>query len=237
MVGHRGRVGVQTPAGSFLSRAAVRCLRARHGAARAEVALPETRPPLGPRRRARRSWRVVVLTIACALSALGSVHTACAQPRPSAPPAAERPRQPTPFDQGRLRFGLGLGTAGPLGDGGVVIGTAFGWYALDGLELGLETQHWFGGTLPMHQVSPGLRYVAWFIPKVHPYVGAFYRHWFILEDEPDLDTVGTRAGAFITGVGRSLLGIGVVWERFLQDPGVGLERTVVYPEVFVSLAF
>lgn len=140
-----------------------------------------------------------------------------------------------PFSQGRMRVSVIGGTSGSFGERYFVFGAGFAYYVLDGLEMGLEAEHWFGGDPSISKVSPNTRYVLHFVPVLKPYAGAFYRHWFIGDGLPDVDTVGGRAGAFwVSGGGRAFFGLGVVHEIVVSD--CTDECSDTYPEIAFSLA-
>jgi len=143
--------------------------------------------------------------------------------------------QADPFDEGSMRISVIAGTGGSFGNRHFVLGGGFYYYVIDGLELGLEGDHAFGGDPPTSKLSPGARYVLHFVPVLKPYIGGFYRHWFIGDDYPDWDTVGARAGAFWVSGGGSFIGGGVVHEVVVSDCNKYCSDT--YPEIVLSFSF
>jgi hypothetical protein len=135
-----------------------------------------------------------------------------------------------PFAQGSSRVSLILGG----GNDGWVIGGGYGYYLVDGLELGLEAEHWFGRDPTVTQLTPNLRYVLFFVPVLKPYAGGFYRHWFV-SGQDDIDSLGARGGLFYVSGSGSYLGGGVVYEKYVT--GCDKDCSQVYPEVSISLSF
>lgn len=180
-------------------------------------------PHLSPRRLAR-SARLCVGLLA-GLSA--------AAPAAEAAPGG-------PFDQGRIRLALGGGSATSLGSNDTVIfvGLGVGYFVLDGLELGLELDHYFGADPSQTAVSPTVRYVLPIGP-VAPYAGAFYRQTFLGDPLDDLGSVGVRGGVLLIQRGSGYIGGGVVYEQYTSGcESNNLESCDrVYPELAFGLAF
>jgi len=144
------------------------------------------------------------------------------------------------FEQGKFSLGVG-GSLEFGGDRAIFIASlGLGFYVLDGLEVGVGTSAYFGAQPFIWQVTPGVKYVFWMVPTVHPYVGAFYRHWFITRGFEDLDTVGGRAGILIVPTPSPVVaGIGVVYERVINPPcrEEVEECSFIYPELTFSISF
>jgi hypothetical protein len=147
------------------------------------------------------------------------------------------PPPKTPFDRGKKNLSVGGGSSSYLGERYFGIGAGFGYFVLDGLELGASALYQFGDGPSISKLAPQIRYVAkplvgkW--PLI-PYVGVFYNHWFIGGALADVDAVGTRAGLLYVS-GRILLGLGVAVEKSVS---VCVEDCVVaYPDLTISLAF
>lgn len=139
-----------------------------------------------------------------------------------------------PWKQGSVRvsIGGGIGTLG--GETAVILGAGAGYNVLDGLEVGLDADRWFGGAFGLTRVTPGLEYVLWMVPVLQPYAGTFFRHWFV-SGADNLSSVGVRAGVYTGGNSRLLLGLGVVREAYLG--GCDLNCTDWYPEIRLSFRF
>lgn len=147
------------------------------------------------------------------------------------------PREPTPFDRGKMSLAIAGGTTNNFGQRYFAIGAGFGYFVLDGLELGISGIHQFGDGPGISKVSPAVRYVAqplvgkW--PLI-PYVGVFYNHWFIGDSYPDVDAIGARTGLVYVS-GRLLLGLGVAVERTVSEC-IDDDCTTVYPDLTISLS-
>jgi len=150
---------------------------------------------------------------------------------------AEEPPPKTPFDRGRMGISVAGGASNNFGQRYFAIGAGFGYYVLDGLELGIAAIHQFGDGPSISRVAPSIRYVAqplvgsW--PLI-PYVGVFYNHWFIGDGYPDVDAVGGRAG-FLYVSGSILLGLGVAVERTVSECPDS-ECWTAYPDFTNSLS-
>lgn len=152
--------------------------------------------------------------------------------RASADPSSLEPApRETPFDRGRLSLELGGGSQSALGVRYFGVGAGVGYYALDGVRVGIFALHEFGDGPSLNEVSPSLQYVAkplvgsW---PVIPYAGVFYNHWFVGSPYADSDTAGTRAGVLYLS-GRAIVGIGAVYEHVLSTCFQNCD--LVYPDV------
>lgn len=150
-------------------------------------------------------------------------------------PALAQQDGPHPFEAGRFRISIG-GTAGSsFGDSYFVIFAGVGYFVWDGLELGADSEFWLGGDPFFSKLSLQSRYVFFQLPVIHPYVGGFYRHWFIGDDLDDLDSVGGRVGAFYALSPNVFAGGGVVFERLLS--GCEEDCLTILPEFGISATF
>jgi hypothetical protein len=165
-----------------------------------------------------------------ALGLLGGATPSRAQPEPEPPPPK------TPFDRGKVSLSLGGGSQTSLGYQYFVVSGGVGYFVLDGLELGLSGQYQFGDGPSIAQLSPSLRYLVKPLvgrSPVIPYVGTFYRHWFIGSNYMDVDTVGSRIGLVYVS-GSLVLGLGAVYERIVST--CEMDCSSVYPDFTISLA-
>jgi hypothetical protein len=146
-------------------------------------------------------------------------------------------RKPTPFDRGAMAISLGAGTQDAFGYSYFGVGAGLGYYVVDGLEVGMFALHGFGDGPSLNQVRPTLTYVAqplvgsW--PLI-PYIGGFYKHWFVGSPYEDVDTTGLRAGVFYLN-GRILIGLGLAFEHVLSACDVDCDS--VYPDVSIGFTF
>jgi len=130
-----------------------------------------------------------------------------------------------------MRLSLGGGLTGDQ----FAISGNFGYFVVRGLEASVEGSTRFGGDAPTVGIlGPAVRYIVWQIPSFHPYAGGFYRHWFVGDDLPDLDSVGARAGAMLYTDPLVVEG-GVVYESFLDCDGDACSD--VYPEFSFGIVF
>jgi hypothetical protein len=142
----------------------------------------------------------------------------------------------TPFDRGRVALSAGASSQTLFGSTYIEIGAGVGYYVLDGLAIGLSGIYEFGNGPSIAQVSPSLRYVAqplvgkW---PIVPYIGTFYKHWFIGGDYADEDTVGGSIG-FMYVSGNVLLGLGLAVETEIS--ACTMSCTWEYPDLTFSLA-
>jgi hypothetical protein len=148
---------------------------------------------------------------------------------------AREPPPKTPFDRGRMTLTIGGGTQSYLGNHYIVLGAGFGYFVLDGVELGAAAVEHIGDP-NIFQVTPSLRYIAKPLvgksPLV-PYVGGFYNHWFISSGVADVDSVGARGGLIYVS-GSILLGLGVAYERIVST--CATDCSSIYPDLTIALA-
>lgn len=142
-----------------------------------------------------------------------------------------------PFDRGKVNLSAAAGAGETLGERYYVIGGGFGYFVLDGLELGVRALEQFGDGPSITKVAPSIRYIAhplvgkW---ALIPYVGGFYNHWFVGGGLGDVDTVGGRTGLlYVTG--RVLLGLGIAVEKTVST--CEEDCVTAYPDLTISLSF
>jgi hypothetical protein len=166
------------------------------------------------------------------------VGAAPANAQPSALGAEPPPRR-TPFDQGRFGLSFGAGSQTVLGDHYYGVAGGAGYYVLDGVEVGLGTSLQWGTGPTITRVTPSLRYVAQPLvgrSPLIPYAGVFGSHYFIGEDNPDVNTVGARAGLLYVG-GSLVVGLGVAVEHVVSRCNEDTEDcTDFYPDFTLSFA-
>lgn len=175
-----------------------------------------------------------MIRIAVLLALASSV--AHAQPGATLPPEVEPPPVRTPFDQGRMGLGFGFSAQTNFGADYYVVGGGFGYFVLDGVELGLGAAHQFGDGPSITRTTPSLRYVAQ--PLVEhsplvPYIGVFGSRYFIYEGIEDIHTLGARVGAIYVS-GSLLIGFGIAMERIVSE--CNEDCTSFYPDITLNLA-
>jgi hypothetical protein len=143
----------------------------------------------------------------------------------------------TSFGEGRVQLQLFGGGGSAFSQTYFVLGAGAKYYVLPGLGLGLNFESWLGNTPRIYKLTPNVQYVFTQVPSVNPYVGVFFRHTFI-EKLSDLNSAGARAGAYLP-MGRNVhVGLGGVYERYL-DCSESTYRSCsdFYPEISVSISF
>ncbi len=151
----------------------------------------------------------------------------------SLPSLATAESAPTPFDEGNISVSGGLGVQVSEGGSYVVVSIGAGYFVAKGLELSLTTAAWLAHDPFVATFTPGTRYVFWQVPEIHPYIGGFYRYWYVGQDFDDQQSVGGRLG--ITTVQRNVaISGGVVYERVITDC---FDCSSIYPEMSFSFSF
>lgn len=151
----------------------------------------------------------------------------------SLPTLAAAESKPSPFDEGNISLSGGLGVQVSEGGSYVVVAVGVGYYVVKGLELSVTTAAWLAHEPFVATLTPGVRYVFWQVPQIHPYIGGFYRYWYVGQDFDDQQSVGGRLG--ITTVQSHVsINAGVVYERIITDC---FDCSSIYPEVSFSFSF
>jgi hypothetical protein len=138
-----------------------------------------------------------------------------------------------------MRGTLTVGWGRSFGQDYMLVGAGIGKYIRRGIELGLYYEGWAGTDPSVSKLTPRLTYVMTKLPRLTPYVGAFYTRTFVGSGLNDLSSAGGRAGIY-KGQGRVSAGVGVVWEYYLNYDKTeysGGDPSTVYPEVFVGTSF
>jgi hypothetical protein len=142
-----------------------------------------------------------------------------------------------PFERGSLRASVLVGNGYAFDESYFVIGAGFGYFMVDGLELGLDGEYWSGSDPGITKISPSIRYVVPTDSTVRPYIGAFYRRTTI-ENYDDLNSTGGRAGIYFISYQGSYFGAGVVYEKYLScDEAIYRSCGDTYPEIIFAIAF
>ena len=141
----------------------------------------------------------------------------------------------TAFSKNSTSVGVVLGSGSSFNDNYIILGVGVGYYITNGLELGIDLQHWFSGDPSITKVSPQIRYVFTQSKVIKPYVGAFYRRTFI-EDFEDADSFGYRAGAYFSAKSGVYIGGGIVYEKY-TDCAQFLDCSNTYPEILFTVSF
>ena len=141
------------------------------------------------------------------------------------------------FSKGRTHFSVVAGNGYAFNESYFVLGIGASYYLIDGLDVGLHVETWSGGDPTMTKVTPSVQYVFYQMPRVKPYVGAFYRRAYI-ENYQDLDSAGGRAGVYFAAGSNTFFGAGAVYESYLDcDKSVYRDCSDTYGEVTLTFAF
>jgi hypothetical protein len=141
------------------------------------------------------------------------------------------------FSRGRVHFAVTAGSGSAFDESYFVFGVGASYYVLDGLGVGIHYESWSGGDPDITKFTGSVQYVFHQMQTVKPYLGGFYRRTDV-SGLPDLDSIGGRAGVYI-GAGRNAyLGLGLVYESYL-DCSETIYRSCdsTYGEVTFTIAF
>ena len=141
------------------------------------------------------------------------------------------------FSKGRMHFAVTAGSGSAFDESYLVLGIGASYYLLDGLGVGLHYESWSGSDPDITKITGSAQYVFHQVQTVKPYLGAFYRRTDV-DNLPDLDSVGGRAGVYLRAGGNAHIGLGVVYESYL-DCSETIYRSCdsTYGEVTFTIAF
>jgi hypothetical protein len=155
------------------------------------------------------------------------------EPLTPAPPRVVREAE-GPYAQGKVRLGVGGGLLSSGANWNFGLALAFGVMVIDNVEAGLDGAFQFGDDPFAAYLGPTVRVLFPIDDVVHPYVGGFYRHWFLTEGLSDHDTLGARAG-IVVRTGATFFAIGGVYEAIVSE--CQDDCSSFYPELGVSVVF
>jgi opacity protein-like surface antigen len=141
------------------------------------------------------------------------------------------------FSQGRVHFAVTAGSGSAFDESYFVLGVGAAYYLVDGLGVGIHYEWWSGGDPDVTKLTGSVQYVFHQVQPVKPYLGGFYRRTDV-DRLPDLDSLGARAGVYI-GAGRNAyIGLGVVYESYLDcEESIYRSCDSTYAEVTFTIAF
>lgn len=119
------------------------------------------------------------------------------------------------FAKGSKQFAIYVGSGSAFNNNYTVIGGSAAYYFADGFDVGLSAEVWSGASPGIQKISPSLQYVFYQPSVVKPYVGIFYRRTYI-DNLPDLNSTGARAGVYIAAGKNMYFGVGGVYESYLD---------------------
>lgn len=141
------------------------------------------------------------------------------------------------FAKGHTHLAIVAGNGYAFDESYLVLGVGASYYVIDGLNLGLYAESWTGGDPGISKLTPSVQYVFWQVPHVSPYLGVFYRRTYV-DNLPDLDSTGGRAGVYIAAGRNAYIGAGAVYESYLDcDDTFYSDCTDSYPEISFAFAF
>ena len=141
-----------------------------------------------------------------------------------------------PFSQGSQAVSVILGSGSAFNDDYLILGLGYGYYVINGLELGIDAQFWMSGDPSITKLSPKITYVFTQPERIKPYLGAFYRRTFV-DDLDDFDSFGYRAGLNFMGSGNFFFGLGVVYEEYRScNENIFSNCSDTYPEILFSFS-
>ncbi len=141
------------------------------------------------------------------------------------------------FGRGHFRLSGYAGAASALNQTYTLVGLGAGYYLLNGVELGMDGEAWFGHDPNIYKLTPQIRYVFYRAERLMPYVGAFYRRT-MYEGLSDLNSYGGRAGIFSPLGGKGYAGIGMVYEKLVDcNDNIYSSCSSTYPEISFSIGF
>jgi hypothetical protein len=141
------------------------------------------------------------------------------------------------FHQGQTRLSLGAGYGSLNNQNYGIVGLGAGYYLIDGLEAGLDSEAWLGSKPHIYTLSPGLRYVIYQWEQLKPYVGAFYKR-SLYDSLSPLDSAGARAGIVTPLSTHTYLSAGIVYEHYYRcNSTLYGDCDLTYPEIGFSFAY
>jgi hypothetical protein len=141
------------------------------------------------------------------------------------------------FSQGRTHLAVVGGSGYAFDNTYLVLGVGASYYLVDGLNVGLYAESWSGADPGISKLTTSLQYVFYQVPRVSPYLGVFYRHTYI-DNLPDLNSTGVRAGAYVAAGRNTYVGGGIVYESYLNcNKATYSSCSDTYPEISITFAF
>ncbi len=148
------------------------------------------------------------------------------------PPAAPAAEAPPAKEARRWRASVMVGAGSANGQGYFVVGGSLGYALALGLVLSVDGQWWTGQSPDLGKIAPGL---TWYAPiPFHPYVGAYYAHWFVSSGLADQDALGGRAGISLASTGPAFVAFGLAYEHVLS---CSTDCDSWWPELSAGVAF
>jgi hypothetical protein len=169
------------------------------------------------------------------MNKLTALAVAAAAAFASSPPAAAS-EVAGAFSRGRTSVIVSGGVGYAFNESYLILGVGASYYVVDGLNVGLSVESWSQASPGLLKVTPSVQYVFHKVP-LNPYIGAFYRRTYI-DNLPDLDSVGARAGFYFSAGRNAYLGVGAVYESYLDCTETRYHScNDTYPEISFVISF
>jgi len=141
------------------------------------------------------------------------------------------------FGQGSTQFSLLAGSGYAFNNNYLIVGAGASYYVLDGVGVGLSFENWSGSGPGINKISPSIQYVFYRASSLQPYVGVFYRH-AVISGLPSINSVGARAGVYFASGPRSVVGVGLAYESYLNcQVAIYGACSETYPEISIIFRF
>lgn len=141
------------------------------------------------------------------------------------------------FGQGSTQVSLLAGSGSAFNNNYLILGAGASYYVLDGVGVGLSYENWSGSSPGINRISPSVQYVFYRTSSLQPYVGGFYRHAFV-SGQPNINSVGVRAGVYFASGHRSIFGVGLAYESYLDcQTAIYGSCSETYPEISIIFGF
>ncbi len=141
------------------------------------------------------------------------------------------------FGQGSFQVGVVAGGGTAFNTQYTIFGAGVRYFVVDGLGLGLDYESWSGAGPHISKTTPSVQYVFYQLGTVKPYVGAFYRR-ITVSGQPDYNSVGGRAGVYVTLAPHAALGLGYAQEKALNcQRSIYSSCSAGYAEASVVVSF
>jgi len=138
------------------------------------------------------------------------------------------------FDAGTKNVAVTVGSGTGFDTTYTIVGVGAGYFAANGLAVGIGYRGWFGGYPTMNEIDLPVTYYVPLRTQIRPYAGGFYRHTFISGGYSDYDTFGARAGiAYEKGNGYVSAG----WVQEWYSIANGDDSSRGYPEIAAGISF
>ena len=142
------------------------------------------------------------------------------------------------FSVGGKNIGVTAGTDTAYGNNYTVMGVNVHYFVVDNISMGISYQVWLGNDPSINQITMPITYHIPLDIGFRPYIGGFYSHTMIGEDDnydyDDYNSYGGRAGITMQTSSSAYMSLGWVYE--ITENGANISSRS-YPEVSASISF